>query len=119
MITREDVDPKELGPQVMDFYATSLERGLAARDRLDPARFVDVTHDDFVTDPLGVARRIYGDAGLELPAPALAAMRAHVEAHPKGRHGSHDYGLEEYGLTVDDVKARFAAYVERFGLDWE
>ena len=45
-------------------------------------------------------------------------MRARVESHPKGAHGSHDYGLEEYGLSVPDVKARFGAYVERFGIAW-
>ena len=57
---------RELGPRVFDFYATSLERGLAVRDRSDSARFVDVRHDDFVDDPLGVARRIYARFGLSL-----------------------------------------------------
>ncbi len=119
MVTREGVDPKELGPQVMDFYATSLERGLAARDQLDPARFVDVTHDDFVADAMGTVRRVYAEAGLDLPDAAARPMQAHVDGHPKDRHGSHDYGLEEFGLTVEAVKSRFAPYVERFQLDWE
>ncbi len=109
--------PKEtLGPIVMDFYATSLERGLAARDRCDPARFVDVTHDDFVADSLGVVRRIYERFGLALGEQAEAAMQAHVAAHPKGEHGSHEYALAEWGLDADRVRERFAGYMERFGL---
>jgi hypothetical protein len=119
MVGREDLDKTELGPVVMDFYATSLERGLAARDRLDPALFVDVAHDGFVADPMGAVRRIYDHFGLPLSDEARAAMKGRVASHPKGEHGSHDYGLEEYGLDVDTVKARFTPYVERFEVDWE
>lgn len=119
MATHEDVDPHQLGPVVMDFYATSLERGLAARDALDPARFIDVTHDDFVKDNMGAAHRIYDHFGHPLEGDALASMQARAKSHTKGQHGTHDYGLDEFGLTDEQVKARFEPYVARFGLDWE
>ncbi len=110
--------PKDvLGPVVMDFYATSLERGLAARDRSDPARFVDVTHDDFVRDSVGTARRIYEAFGLRLEGEAEAAMEAHMAANPKGKHGSHQYSLEEWGLDAEQVRGRFAPYIERFAIE--
>jgi hypothetical protein len=114
-----EMEKHELGPLVFDFYATSLERGLAARDRSDPARFVDVAHDAFVEDPLGVARRIYAHFGLALPALARAAMQAHVDANPKGKHGRHAYALEEWGLSAEAVRERFRPYSERFGLAGE
>jgi hypothetical protein len=101
---------------VFDFYATSLERGLAARDRSDPARFVDVTHDDFVSDSLGVARRIYTHFGLPLSPRGEAAMRAHVAENPQGKHGRHAYALEEWGLSAGVVRERFKFYIERFDL---
>jgi len=119
MATHEDVDPHQLGPVVMDFYATSLERGLLARDALDPARFIDVTHDDFVNDNMAAAHRIYDHFGHPLEGEALDAMQARAKSHTQGQHGSHDYGLGEFGLTDDQVKTRFEPYVERFGLDWE
>ena len=112
-----EMDPRELGPVVMDFYATSLERGLAARDRSDPARFVDVAHDDFVADSLGVLERIYDHFGTPLSEAARAALQAHVAANPKGKHGEHSYSLEAYGLDPDRVRARFSDYIERFGID--
>ena len=59
MRDRVEIAKQELGPRVMDFYATSFERGLAQRDRCDPARFIDVGHDAFVADSIGVAERIY------------------------------------------------------------
>jgi hypothetical protein len=110
------VSKADLGPRVFDFYATSLERGLAVRERCDPARFVDVGHDEFVDDPLGVAGRIYAHFGLPFGAEVRAAFKAHVDANPKGKHGSHDYALEEWGLSAQAVRARFASYIERFGL---
>jgi hypothetical protein len=106
----------ELGPRVFDFYATSLERGLAVREGCDPARFVDVGHDELVGDPLGVARRIYAHFGLPLGPAAQAALQAHVDANPKGKHGRHAYALEEWGLTEAEVRRRFAGYIGRFGL---
>ncbi len=103
-----------LGPVVMDFYATSLERGLAMRDQQDPGRFIDVTHDDFVADSLGMARRIYDHYEMPVSPAASQAFEQQVAANPQGKHGKHEYALEEYGLDPDQVRERFAAYIERF-----
>lgn len=119
LLMEDQVDmPKEvLGPIVMDFYATSLERGLAVRDQSDPARFIDVNHDDFVGDSLGTVGRIYEHFGLPIGDDAAASLKAHIEANPKGRHGKHEYNLDDWGLTADDVAKRFEPYVERFGIE--
>jgi hypothetical protein len=111
-----EVEKAWLGPVVMDFYASSLERGLAARDGCEPERFVDVTHDDFVADPIGVVERIHGSFGLPLGEAARSAMAQHVRANPKGKHGSHEYALEDYGLDPQRVRDRFAAYIDRYGI---
>jgi Sulfotransferase family len=110
-----DVDPRALGPVVLDFYASSLERGLAAREACDPARFVDVHHDEIAREPLAVAERIYARFGRPFEGAARDAIAAYAGAHPKGEHGEHRYRLEDYGLTRGDVERRFAEYIERFG----
>jgi hypothetical protein len=99
---------------VLDFYASSLDRGLAARERMDPARVVDVSHDEFVRDPVAVACRIYRHFGLPETDAARAAFEAHAAANPRAKHGSHDYRLEEFGLTESGVRERFRGYTERF-----
>jgi hypothetical protein len=109
-----EVDARELGPRVLDFYATSLDRGLAARDACDPARFVDVHHDEIAADPIALAARIYAQLGRPLGGAARDAIERHARAHPKGEHGEHVYRLEDYGLTHDAVDQRFAAYCDRF-----
>jgi len=112
-----DMPREEFGPVVMDFYATSLERGLAVRDRCDPARFIDVNHDDFVADNLGCVSKIYDHFEMPMPPEAHAAFKGHIEANPKGRHGKHVYDLEDWGLRHEDVIRRFAPYIERFEID--
>lgn len=116
MVPLMEVDNATLGPIVMDFYATSLERGLAARDRHDPQRFIDVGHDDFVGDSLGVVRKIYDHFRLPLSDAARTAMQLHIDANPKGKHGKHEYDLAAFGLDRDAVLQRFAPYVDRFSI---
>jgi hypothetical protein len=116
MAAREGLDLQQLGPVVMDFYATSLERGLAAREALDPGRIIDVRYGDFVTDSFAQAERIYRHFELPMDATIVKALRDHVDSHPQGKHGSHDYELSRYGLTRQSVLDRFAPYVERFEL---
>jgi hypothetical protein len=121
----ESVDPLELGPTVLEYLARSLERGIAARDGIDPARFLDVDYHRFVERPVETVEQIYRHFGLgpgpgrELGSETAEAMRAHLRENPQHRHGSHRYSLEEYGLSAEVVRERLADYIERFGLPAE
>jgi hypothetical protein len=106
---------EQLGPAVMEFYARSLDRGLAVRETLDAARFLDVPYAEFTADPLACAERIYAHFALPLPTAASDALRAFAAANPEGKHGKHEYELAQYGLDEARVRARFASYAARFG----
>jgi Sulfotransferase family len=108
-------DPQRLGPAVMEFYARSLDRGLAVREKADPARFFDVPYAEFTSDPFACTERIYAHFELPLPSASRAAIRAFAAENPEGKHGKHEYDLAQYGLDEDRVRARFADYVARFG----
>ena len=111
---RESVDPRELGPTVLEYLARSVERAMAAREKLGPARFVDVGYRQFVKDPIGAVERIYDAFKLELASRTVDAMRKHVAQHPQNKHGTHTYTLADYGLSAEMVTARMASYVGRF-----
>jgi Sulfotransferase family len=110
----ESVDRIELGPTVLEYLARSVERAMEAREKLGPARFVDVGYRQFVKDPIGTVERIYDAFKLELTPRMVDAMRKHVAAHPQNKHGAHTYTLADYGLTAKMVTARMARYIERF-----
>jgi hypothetical protein len=108
--------PREgLGETVLHWLAVGIERLTEAR-KANPERFFDVRFEDFVSNNIGVIDKIYGHFDLPLDTAARAAMEAHVAGHPQGKHGSHEYGLESYGLSADRVKDRLADYIAEFDL---
>lgn len=104
------LDTKQIGVAVMEWYAMSLEKGLADRAKLPPALFVDCSQREFVDDPMAMVEKVYTAFDLPLSAESRAAMQAHVDANPKGKHGKHEYNLAEYGLTREVIEKRFAFY---------
>jgi hypothetical protein len=60
------VDLGALGRRWLDFWATEMDRALAARAAADPARFHDVVYEALVAEPLDEVERLYGRLGLEL-----------------------------------------------------
>jgi hypothetical protein len=116
MVGRFAVDRKALGPNVLEYLARSIERGIAARERSDAGRFIDVDYRRFVADPLATVESIYAHFDLPLGAATRRAMREYVDANPRGKHGVHEYSLEQYGLTANQVTERLATYIERFAV---
>jgi hypothetical protein len=112
---RSEVDPKDLGASVLEYLARSVERAMTARAALPAERFFDVYYEDFVTDPLDAVQRTYSALGLPLSEAALTRMREHAARSPRNRHGEHRYSLEQFGLTRDVVRERFARYSAHFG----
>ena len=108
-------EPADLGERVLEHQATMMERALAVRDR-EPTRFFDVRFDEFLKDNVAVARAIYAHFGLPLSADTEARLQRFADDNPQGKHGSHDYDLDSYGLSAERVRERFADYVARFDL---
>ncbi len=104
------IDAGEMGRSVMDWYAMSLEKGLASREALPAELFVDCSQREFVEQPMQLVERIYRSHGLPFTEAARAAMQAHTDANPKGKFGKHEYNLAEYGLTRELIDSRFAFY---------
>ena len=98
-----------IGADSLDTWARGLERFNAVRAEHDPAQFYDVGYADFVADPIGTVEAIYAHFGLPLTEPALRAMYdIHAESKKGPRAPKHTYSLADYGLTVEQVRARFA-----------
>ncbi|MFK7978085.1 MAG: sulfotransferase [Halioglobus sp.] len=104
------LDAGEIGRAVMEWYALSLEHGLKAREAHPQECFVDCSQADFVADPMAVVASVYDAFDLDLTQESRAALQAHIDANPKGKHGKHEYDLSEYGLTTEMIDERFAFY---------
>jgi hypothetical protein len=104
------IDAAEMGRSVMEWYALSLERGLAERAKLPASLFVDCSHREFVQRPMAVVERVYAAFDLPLEADSRSALQAHIAANPRGKHGAHVYDLDSFGLTREMIAQRFEFY---------
>lgn len=102
--------------QMLEDSITSVDVFRAAHPDV---RICDVRYADLAQDPLGTMARVYDWFGEEWTDQARAAMTAHVESHPKGRFGTHGYDLAEFGLDGDELRERFAGYVDRYAVPLE
>ena len=118
----EHVDKAEIGRDWMDMLDVYTHTFEADRARLEPnfpGQFLDVHHDDFVADPWPAVEAIYRMRGTALEGQGRAAMQTWLDAHPQGKHGKHQYRLEDYAITRGEVEALFTDYVERYGLSMQ
>ena len=114
----DQVDMTEIGRYHADLYHRALD-GLARADErgtLPRERFHHSHYGDFIDDGVGVVRALYGSIGRVLSDDAASRMQAHLDAQPKGSHGSHDYDFGDLGLDVDVERARYATYTSHFGV---
>ena len=105
---------------MLDLWATSLEKGMQARQELSREfgddRFFDLDFRDVLSDPASAMRRVYDGFGYEMSNDAEARLRSWHESNPRGKHGAHEYAAEDYGLTTTAIQDRFAAYLEHYSI---
>jgi len=92
-----------------------LDASLRDRRLLPPNRTVDVLFHEYMADEMGTLERLYECAGIELTGQARAEIAAHQQDHPRGKEGRVVYDLRrDFSTTPDEVRSRFAAYLDRF-----
>lgn len=115
----DSVDLHELGREQLALWSEAVRRGLAFRKAAGEARFADVFMDDLVRDPIATVASLYERTGLPFTAAAESAMRAWSADHPQHKHGAMPYTLEEFGLSLDEVRDAFRDYTRHFDLRLE
>ena len=115
-VTRTRVRPGRMGYRCMTEMASVVERASKARESLNCQQFLDVRYQDLVGDPVGTVRGIYQHFGYDYSDVFEARMRQWLADNPQGKHGSHRYSLEQFGLEREQIIERFATYCERYGV---
>jgi hypothetical protein len=111
----DDVDPRSIGPEIMDgYWPTALEKSRNLRAALPDRMAVDVRYPDLTRDPMGTIESIYRGLGIEFSTPARTSISRFLGNRPDS--GRHIHALEGFGLTKDEVRDRFAAYCEELDI---
>jgi hypothetical protein len=108
-------DPRACGRREVELWRIGIDRALKVRDRY-PDHFYDVDFRDFVADSMGVVQSIYHRFGLRLDSEVEGRMRVWLDAHAQSRPGFHKYMPEQFGLTKEEIRRKYADYIERYHL---
>ena len=108
-------DVRRMAEMNLQLLETEITRNLAAR-AANPDVVHDVWYDELVADPTGTVWNIYERFELDPSDVYQTRLAAYVQEHPRAKHGSHRYALEDYGMSDSHVRDRLAAYCERFAL---
>ncbi|GAA2561919.1 sulfotransferase [Mycolicibacterium diernhoferi] len=111
---RDTVDVSRIANRWVDRLGQLLEGCVRDRHVIGPERSVDIRFEDFLTDEVGTAERLYALAGEPFDDAARGAITDYLAAHRRGRLGRVATSPEMFGLDPDAVRARFGGYSERF-----
>jgi hypothetical protein len=109
-----DVDPARAGRQWSDIFARGIKNTMAYRDRHGAGRFLDVWFSDTLNKPLDVVRAIYDFTGLSFPEGIQDRMQEYLEQNSRDKRPLHEYSIEHFGLSEEQIKRDFADYRQRY-----
>jgi Sulfotransferase family len=118
-LTRDRVDVAGIGRYWSDRLERMLRRCALDHDVLPPEQTIDVHFDGFMADDLATVRRVYDVAGQPLDEASRSAMAAFMAEHPRGRFGTIEYDLAQFGLDRAELRQASSLYSERFGVAQE
>jgi hypothetical protein len=110
------VDPIAVGGIWGDRIAGMLEASLRDRPLVPPSQALDLPFDAFMADAVGSALRVCRFASLPAEAPTRRRLEEYQAANPRGRHGTIEYRLEEFGLDAASLRRRLRFYSDHFAV---
>jgi hypothetical protein len=112
----DSVDRSAIAQCLLDTFDRMIERTIAYKEKHGWNSICDMQYADVMRDPIGEIRKVYKHFDEPFTAEAQAAMTTYMENNQQGRHGRHTYSLEDYGLTREQVRARYKDYCKLFNI---
>ncbi|MDS1114529.1 sulfotransferase [Gordonia westfalica] len=98
----------QIGQDQLELWSRGLREFSRAREKYDPAQFLDIDFADLRSDPMGTVERVYTALDTPMSDAARAAVTVLDEESRSGaRKPQHRYQLADYGLDEAMVEAAF------------
>lgn len=120
--TNPNADPKQTGRDMLELVGQHVNRLVAfdiAESEAPRSRLVHTDYYQLVDNPATAMRPVFESVGLDWTSTVEGRIRSWREANPKGKRGTHEYTLDDYGLDRDMVAEAFSAYTGRFNISSE
>jgi hypothetical protein len=113
---KRSLDVHELGRFWLEYARIGLDRAMEARKKIPDSQLYDVRLKDMMASPITVLQDIYAHFDLEFTNETAALFEARISENPTSQEGEHEYSIEEFGLTNEQVRETLKTYNERFGV---
>jgi len=74
----------------------------------------DIRYSDLIADPVATIGGIYERFGWTFTPQSAEAILGWLRDNPAGKHGKHNYSLDDFGLTTDDIREVYEDYTEAY-----
>ncbi len=120
--TDPDYDPKVIGRDMLNLVREHVEHLVAfdvAQSQAGRSSLVHVDYYRLADSPETVMPGVFEAVGLAWTPVVEDRIRTWRAENPKGKRGTHEYTLDDYGLDRDMVADALASYVQRFDIPTE
>ena len=91
-----------------------LEKALNYRqNKAHQANFTDLMYDDLVADAMGQLSKIY-ERHDDIPESLINRFELAEKSNPKGKYGIHNYRLDDFGLSREDLREKNESYYKLY-----
>ncbi len=112
-VTSPRVTPRECGELTMMLLQWLAESCLEHRRR-SKLPVVDVQYTDLIADPVGTARRVHAEHGLDWTPEIEQAVGKGAALRPQHKQGKHRYELADFGLTAEEIVETLKGYTDLY-----
>ncbi|MDB5281106.1 MAG: hypothetical protein JWO06_181 [Bacteroidota bacterium] len=111
----DNAPPKKAWAQLgVDFFKYSQEM----KKTLTPAQFIELKYDDLLSDPQGTVLKVYKHFNWT-PTEKFLERLSHEQVKNKNYKSAHEYSLEQYGFTKQQIYAELGEMMDEMGFDKE
>jgi hypothetical protein len=115
----EGIDAHAEGRYWADRVEDLLRGSVEGRRFVPEGQLLDVRFHEFMRDDVATVKRVFEFAEQPWTKATEAAVRAYIDANPRGKHGTIAYHLEDLGLDAAERREALRFYSERFDLPEE
>jgi hypothetical protein len=113
---KRSLDLDELGRFWLEYAKIGLDRAMEARKTIPESQLYDVRLRDMMASPMTVLEDIYSHFDLDFTEETAQALQERIAEKPTSQEGEHEYSIEEFGLTNEQVRETLKSYNDRFGV---
>ena len=112
-IYSDQPDPSSAGRQWNSRMARGIHHTMQVREQQDSRRFLDIHFSDTVAKPMEVLEAVYQFAQMPFTEKARTDAQQWLSGNSREKRAGHDYSLETFGLSEQQMQRDYALYRSR------